>query len=601
MKTANNRLLVVAVAIAIVGLCWLLLQGRAGAPVTGATAAKDRLRWIEGNAQAYDIKLDSSFMMTLPGASAGQAMNVSLEAVMQFTTLRIEPGQVVAGARLSPVTMSVNGVTDAGVNRGLAQPFRVLFRPDGETVGFEFPAEIEAEHRQIIENLVRMFQVTVQEGDSWLVQEVNASGAYEARYQRSSANLLLKEKLRYFSSAPGAAAPVSKVSSTESIELDENTDWIVAMTMDETVSINSPGAPPVEISNLASISLQPGATPASVSQWDFAATQQPAVSAETQRAPLPDLTPEEALQQIETSVATLDAAVDSRSILIHRLRDLALIDDTLPFELLEIMNSQELTDRTRADLYLVLELVGTPESQRALASVLLDESWSPMDAMRAIVALGGVTEPTPDTLSVLWDIALSGATYGERRDLPSTAALALGSIGNTMLLQEDGSYTSLRAGLQAGAQSAASPHQQSAYLHALGNTGDRDPVLRNDIAEYLTDPAAEVRSAAAQTLGRLGADPVAERLLESFEQEPNGVVRGSIAGALAAWETPSPRAMAVARTSIQAEPDEKTRYNLAVLLANNLEQYPENRPVLQELLRTEKSKRIRQHAADSLY
>ena len=47
--------------------------------------------------------------------------------------------------------------------------------------------------------------------------------------------------------------------------------------------------------------------------------------------------------------------------------------------------------------------------------------------------------------------------------------------------------------------------------------------------------------------------------------------------------------------------DEKTRYNLAVLLANNLEQYPENRPVLQELLRTEKSKRIRQHAADSLY
>lgn len=232
---------------------------------------------------------------------------------------------------------------------------------------------------------------------------------------------------------------------------------------------------------------------------------------------------------------------------------------------------------------------------------MLDPSWAPMDAMCAIVALGGVAAPTPDTLAALWDIALTGATYGERKDLPGTAALALGSLGNTLLGAEDDNYASLRTGLQAGAVSAGSPHQQSAYLHALGNTGDPDPILRNDIAGFLADPAVEVRSAAAKTLGRLGTGPVAEQLLESFEQEQNSVVRSSIAGALAAWEEPSPRAMALARSSIQAEPDEKTRYNLALLLGNNLEQYLENRPLLEELLRTEQSKRIRQQAADSLY
>ena len=468
-------------------------------------------------------------------------------------------------------------------------------------MAFEFPPETSAEHRQVIENLVRMFQVTVREGDDWLVKETSASGVYEARYHRTAPDSLVKEKLRYLSASPATAATVPEVSSTESIQLGGNTDWIVAMSMDETVAINDPGTPPVEIRNLASIKLRRGRTASAVDQWRFTATAEPAGSADSQRAAVPELSREEALRQIEAGVSQLDAAVEGRSILIHRLRDLAMVDDTLPGALLDTMQSEELTDRTRADLYLALELAGTPAAQTALTSVMADSSWSPLDGMRAIVALGGVQAPTPDTLSALWDIALSGAEYGDRRDLPSTAALALGSIGRTMLEEEDGGYAALRVGLQAGAASAGSPHQQSAYLHALGNTGDPDPALRSDITRYLDDPAVEVRSAAAQTLGRLGTDPVAGELLESFQQERNSVVRGSIAGALAAWDQPSPEAMALARVVVRDDPDEKTRYNMAVLLGKNLAEHPENRAVLEQVLTTEQSKRIRQQVADILY
>ncbi len=102
MKTIDRRLLAVAAVIVIVILGWLVLFGRTGGQLIGTPAGANGLGWREGSAQAYDVTLDSSFMMSLPGAGAGQSISVSLEAVMQFTTLRVEPGQVVAGIRLSP-------------------------------------------------------------------------------------------------------------------------------------------------------------------------------------------------------------------------------------------------------------------------------------------------------------------------------------------------------------------------------------------------------------------------------------------------------------------------------------------------------------------
>ena len=58
--------------------------------------------------------------------------------------------------------------------------------------------------------------------------------------------------------------------------------------------------------------------------------------------------------------------------------------------------------------------------------------------------------------------------------------------------------------------------------------------------------------------------------------------------------------MASNRAAVRGEPDENLRYNMARFLCANLDEFPENRPVLQDLLRTEQSKRIRQSVANML-
>jgi hypothetical protein len=54
------------------------------------------------------------------------------------------------------------------------------------------------------------------------------------------------------------------------------------------------------------------------------------------------------------------------------------------------------------------------------------------------------------------------------------------------------------------------------------------------------------------------------------------------------------------RAAIRLEPDEDARYNMARFLASNLTMFPENRHVLEDLMRTEQSKRIRQQVAEQL-
>jgi HEAT repeat protein len=356
----------------------------------------------------------------------------------------------------------------------------------------------------------------------------------------------------------------------------------------------------VQVTNLATIELVGTDNQAAVGRWDFTASAVPDAVVDP-RANLPALSPEEAQRQLVTSVRELDEADESRSLIIHRLRDLLLIDDQLPAVLIETLRTDELSEQTRADLYLAFELAGTPASQAALASVLLDNNWPPMDAMRAIVALAGVGEPTEDTLATLWGLARTDLAATDRRDLPGTAALAIGSLGNGMRTSGESDYTTLRDDLLVSASGAIEPEQRAVFLYALGNTADPDPLLKRDLVSYLDDPSTEVRSAAAKTLARLGADQVAEELLLRVQQESSDQARASMAEALASWDEPTAQAMQWAQAAVQQEADDRARYNIAVLLGNNMETFPENRRVLEMLLESEQSKRIRQKVANMLY
>lgn len=597
--TPSRRWLLLSCAgllLASLGVLWLLGRSSDESAALAPNAPPVDLRWRVGSSQQYEVRTDSSMQINTAGASAAQSMRVRMHCVLDLLTLEAGPEAALVGMRLSSVELQIAGNSDADTNRALAVPFRVRYVSGGLPETFEFPAGVTAQHRSMLENLVRMFQVTMHKGKAWVAHESNASGAYEAAYLRTAPSRVEKTKRRFVASPSSPTFAGADINSKEAIRIDAGRDWIAAMTVDET--LRTQGRLAMEITNHATLELRPSAHAAGSSEtWGFVAAARPS-AAEPATPPLPKLSREEASRRLLAEVSALDAAREGRSASIHRLRDLLRADAALPAALLEEMKTLEVTDRTRADLYLAFELAGTAPAQAALASVVADTTWSTRDALRAIVALGGVARPIPETLRALWTAVQSSPSSGDRSQLASTATFALGSLGNAMIVAKDPDYASLRARLLGGALSGANTEQRADFVHALGNT--RDASLARDIVPLLDDAAPAVRRAAAQSLGMLGTNQVADELMSRFNQERSGAVRGAIAESLVSWTAPPAPAVASIRAAIRTEVDENTRYYMARLLGKNLASFPENRSVLQDLLRVEQSKRIRQQVAEAL-
>lgn len=558
------------------------------------------LQWRVGSSQQYQVRFDSTMQMNAAGADGMQAIRVQMTCLMDLQTLEVSDQNALVGMRLSAVDLRVGGDTDPLTNEALTEPFRVRYAVGGFPEAFAFPVGVTAKHRSMLENLVRTFQVTMENEETWVAKESNASGAYEATYLRTAPLRVEKNKMHFIDLSSASMAAGDKITSTEDIQIDPQRDWIATMTVDEVLRTTGQGGLGMEITNRATLSLQSTAHPAPSETWRFVAAAAPPET-EVIR-PILQISPQEAHQQILAALPELDSATEGRITWIHRLGDLLRVDDSLPPMLLEEMKTQPFSDRTRADLYLAMELAGTESVQAVLVSVIEDTDWSTQDAIRAIVALAGVNRPSGETVAALWDTVESVPSNENRDQLVSTATLALGSLGNAMNAADDPDYPELRERLLVGAravtESDSYTEQRTNYIHAMGNTGDAS--LAGDVVPFLDDETPSIRRAAALSLGRLGTNPVADELMTHLNHENSSQVRGAIAESLVNWTTPSASAMASIRDAVRTEPDEHTKYNMARFLGTNLEGFPENRAVLEDLMRTEPSKRIRRSVAETL-
>jgi hypothetical protein len=565
-------------------------------PAAPAESALLDLQWNYGIAQRYQLLSDSSMQLqaTKQGASS---IHVQLQGLLDTLALETGSDEAVIGMRLSSVELKINDTVDADTNRSLGVPFRVRFATNGMPLAFEFPAEVNNQNRSILENLVRTFQVSLDSSaDNWVTDETNGSGTYEAAYKRTGPAHIEKSKRKFITTAAGMVS-WSEISSTESFSIEAGRNWIAEMNVQETMRSDDRSGPVMTVNNHATLKLLPETQLAlSPDLWRFDAVAAAAGAAAFNR-PVPDITPEEARKQILATVPELDEATQGRLGLIHRLRDLLRVDDALPAVILDVLKTQELNDRTRADLYLALEQAGTESAQAALVEVITDDSWPLKDGMRAIVAMGGIKQPTTESITALWEMA-QYSSGDERQRMANSATFALGSIGNTMNKTDNPEYANLRSGLLSNAMGGGDVTQRSNYILALGNT--HDPTLANDVVTLLDDADPAIRRATALSLGSLGTDQVAGRLVSHYQAENNGYVRGAIAESLQSWTEPTDTAMAMFRQTIRSETDESTRYNIAVLLAGNLDKFPENESVLREVMRTEPSKRIRRKVAEAL-
>lgn len=610
MKTYRQLLFAVCLISASIGAFWYVQ----GAPTekgfyksieknNEAQTAPHSINWKEGTSQAYRVSMHSSMRLNTLGASADQSMQVTVNSMLEFQILKAEKNNALVGMQLSGLRLTILGQSDPEMNRILETPFRVHFLSGGVPDKFEFPEGLTAQEQTMLENIIRTFTVSLPEGKpenkpahktEWVASEQNASGFYEASYQGITPRQLEKSKRNFVALSSSPILATATITSKETIELNAQHNWISSMTVDETLQTPGKNGPTVKIVNQAKIELVANAQIyKSKNNWNFVSAP-PISKVNLAKASIPKLSAEKARQQLIAELPKLDASNKDRPKLIHTLRDLLNADGSVPATLLEQMKTQVLSDRTRADLYLALELAATPEAQVALSSVITNPEWSPRDAMRATVALAGINKPSTETLTVLWDTAYAG-----RAQLSATATYTLGSMGSRMKAGNNPDYPALRDDLLTGAYGSSDTQQRATFIYALGNT--RDPDVAGDVTTFLEDEQPAVRQAAALSLGLMQSVQSSESLVTRFQQESSSAVRGAIAESLTSLPIADTASVMVTMSNaIQIESDEKARHSMANFMGKNLAKHPKYKSVLQNLIRQEPSKRVRQTIAEAL-
>jgi len=585
-----------------VGVLWFL-QGSLSVKNNIVQSEAHFFNWQAGASQRYRVAMDSSSRLNMFGTNASQNVQVSIRSLLDLVTLDAEKDNAKVGMQLSNVQVNISGQSDPEMNRMLELPFRVQFTAGGVAEKFEFSDGLTGQEQSMLKNMVRTFTVSIPQQtipeqskhkQSWVVKEKNASGEYLATYHRVSPMQLEKTKGDFVAVSSSPLLNKATIASKESIQLNEKRSWITRMIVDETLQSPGKNGPSLHIINHAQLDFV-SSNPLSVSKgrWNFiAAAPQPILLKPT--ASTPKLSPEEARRKLIQELPALDVAIKARTKHIHALRDLLRADGSIPATLLEQMQTQNLSDRTRADLYLALELAATVEAQAALTQVMSSPDWSTRDALRATVALAGINNPSTDTLKVLWDTA-----YIERPQISSTATYTLGSIGSRMKVENHPDYPALRDELISGANNNSDVQQTATFIYALGNT--RDPEVVPNVSTFLDNEQPAIRRAAAMSLGLMSSEQSASALASRFEQESNSQVRGAMAKSLSQLPlADTSKVMASISQAIQTEDDESARYSMANFMGKNLAKNPQYKPVLQKLIRTEPSKRVRQIIGDAL-
>jgi len=571
--------------------------------------------WQVGASQRYRVAMDSTSRLNMFGTNTSQNVQVSIRSLLDLVTLEADKDRARVGMQLSDVQVNISGQSDPQMNRMLELPFRVQFRAGGVPENFEFSEGLTGQEQSMLENIVRTFTVSIPkqaipkqampiksipsksfpaQNQSWSVKEKNASGEYLASYKRVSPTQLEKTKQHFNALSSSPLLNKATITSNETIQLNEKHSWITRMSVDETLQTHVKQGPTLHIKNHAQldfISSHPTGIPKD--RWNFIAAKRQPIQLKP-AASIPKLSAQEARRKLIAQLPALNAAIKERSKRIHILKDLLRVDGSIPAILLEQMQTQDFSDRTRADLYLALELAATEAAQAALTRVMTSPEWTTRDATRAAVALAGINNPSDDTVKELWNTA-----YTNRPLVSNTATYTLGSIGSNMKAANHPDYPALREELISGAYNNTSTQQQVTFIYALGNTRDTEVV--SNVTPFLDNEQPAIRRAAAMSLGLMSSEQSANALASRFEQESNSEVRGAMADSLSRLPlTDNAKIMSSISQAIQTESSESARYSMANYMGANLGKHPEYKPVLQNLIRTEPSKRVRQVIGNAL-
>jgi hypothetical protein len=514
-----------------------------------------------------------------------RSVNTAMSGILNVRFFQHEQNTTIALMQFSDLSIKFGDPSMEDALRYVyTQLFIVQLSPDGRITNYYFKGNNKDSAG--LEQLVSEFQIVVNNTPKYVVEETTLEGIVRAEYERSNTNTCLIKKRRH-----GFAKKNMKLHKANIIRSDINAsidrDWIKTFRSHETIEVRSNKQKIAKYIKDTTLQSVDGPIDNSLQIWLFDGDIDQLIARfqnDTEESYIKKVSKEDKKKYLENNMITLDSlllgikGIDPIQTL-KIVEYLTLYPDKAQ-ELLPVIKNAD--SDMAATLIYVLQRTSTSQAQAVLRVIAQDSGFGQNNHIRAIIALGGVSKPTSDTIDFLWKIYNSRETVQDEQ-LSDTALLSIGRFGQNSFYADK-----IREKLI------------ETYRDIPGDSSERRTVLLSmqnadaknfeaEIFDTLSSNNPSVRSTAVKALAGQNRDIVRDNLVALFNTSEAIDVRLQLVKTLLTIDT-NDMIMSKARANILNDEDDRVRHELITYLLKYKERYPENVDTLKELRKTERDR-----------
>jgi HEAT repeat protein len=538
-------------------------------PLPRAAAALGS-RWVYTTDFTQTVTIRSDKAAKDPGSDI--ALVKRLRASWSVTCTAIDGDRLRYRATLEGVSLSANGEPQASDD--VTHPFFFETTADGRLLSMAFDPAVGGDARGVLKSLVATNQLVYPKDGvsaaSWLTEEQDPTGEYEARYTRDGDTQVRKTRVRYLRIATEQGLrplqEVGKVEITDDAQFDlapDGTLQAVASTTD-TAMVLGEGMPRVRgVATLAlrlvRASVDTTGLQAMNDEWSRQrkvgiasppGQDDPRSKEAMQREADEGTLKKAALADLERDLAATPAGASlARSNQMARFQADFRLHPEDTQKAVRYVRSASIADGQA--ITGALGGAATPEALKALADIADSRGTPPEVRVNAIAALA--INPTPSAASVQ---ALKSMSTDSDPDIRAASTLGMGGavrmLGGTDPATSDAAVAALVAGFNA----AQSPQEKILYLRALGNTGD--PRLLPLAEQAMGDALVDVRIAAASSVRFVAVDVADQILTRAMQTDADAAVRSQAIATVEGYRK-LPGYLGIFGVVLRTEPDALVR------------------------------------------
>ncbi|OQX58880.1 MAG: hypothetical protein B5M52_04535 [Helicobacteraceae bacterium 4484_230] len=514
-----------------------------------------------------------------------RTINTVMSGILNVRFFRHEQNATIALMQFSDLSIKLGDPSlENTLKHVYTQLFIVQLSPDGHITNYYFKGNNKDSAG--LEQLISEFQIVVNNMPKYVEEETTPEGIVRAEYERNGANTCLIKKRRHgFVKKNRKAHKMSIIRSDINASIDR--DWIKTFQSHETIEVISNKQKIAKY--LKHTTLQSVNRPIdnSLQIWLFDGDINQLVARfqnDTEESYIKKASKEAKKIYIEKNRITLDSL----------LLGIKGIDPTQMLKVVEYLTlypgeAQKLLPVIKnadsdiaATLIHVLQRTGTPQAQAVLRVIVQDSGFGQNNHIRAIIALGGVSKPTGDTIDFLWETHNNRETV-EDEQLSDTALLNIGRFGQDSFYADKIREKLIETYRDVPDDSS----ERRTVLLSMQNADAKN--FEAEIFDALNSSNPSVKSAAVKALARQNRDIVRDNLTPLFSTSEAASVRLQLVKTLLTIDT-NDLIMSKARTNILNDEDDRVRHRLIMYLLKYKERYPENIDTLKELRKTERDR-----------